>query len=196
MEQMVRKTDWEEFLAAGRVPRRIRPEVFESWTRSARLPIVARTSAPILSEGELATRRTLARRLRRGAQTALMQAGQHLNRSNDVFLLCDSGGVVIDAVGDNVTLERARENHLHLGGQWTEEAIGTNAIGTALRLGNSIQIRETEHFCEAIQRWNCAATPITEPGTGRILGVADISWPSGVKQGNGSGLYQRPWPCR
>ena len=188
MEQKVRKTDWEDFLAVGRVPRRIRSEVFESWTRSARLPIVARTSAPVLSEDELATRRASARRLRCGAQTALIQAGRHLNRSNDVFLLCDSGGVVLDAVGDNSTLDRARENHLHLGGQWTEEAIGTNAIGTALRLGSPIQIQEAEHFCEAIQRWNCAATPITEPGTGRVLGVVDISWPGGVKQGNAAAL--------
>ena len=188
MEHMVRKGDWEDFMAVGRIPGNIRREVFESWKRSARRSISQLKCAPILSEEELVTQQAKARRLRRGAQIALHQAGRHLNKSSDILLLCDDSGVVLDAVGDSCTLARASENHLHLGGQWTEEAIGTNAIGTAIQLGVPVTIRQTEHFCEAIQRWNCAATPITEPGTGRLLGVVDISWPGDLAQANAAAL--------
>jgi len=188
MEHMVRKGDWEDFMAVGRVPANIRHEVFESWKRSARRPISTLKCAPTLDAEALATQQAMARRLRRGAQTALQQAGRLLNRSGDIFLLCDGSGVVLDAVGDAGTLVRARENHLHLGGRWSEEAIGTNAIGTAIQLGGPVVIRQTEHFCEAIQRWNCAATPIKEPGTGRLLGVVDISWPDEIAQANAAAL--------
>ncbi|AJE47576.1 Fis family GAF modulated sigma54 specific transcriptional regulator [Celeribacter indicus] len=185
---MVRKADWEDFMAVGRVSPNIRHEILESWKRSGRRPVSQMTCAPILGDEDLARQRAMARRLRRGAQAALNRAGRLLNKSGDIFLLCDGSGVVLDAVGDSCTLERAGENHLHLGGQWSEEAIGTNAIGTAIHLGVPVMIREAEHYCEAIQRWNCAATPVREPGTGRLLGVVDISWPGDMAQTNAAAL--------
>lgn len=33
----------------------------------------------------------------------------------------------------------------------------------------------TEHFNEIIQRWTCAAAPIHDPASGRVLGVVDLS---------------------
>ncbi|WP_417809804.1 sigma-54-dependent Fis family transcriptional regulator [Thioclava sp.] len=184
VEHMVHKADWEDFMAVGRVPRNIRRDVFESWKRSSRRSIAQMKCAPRLNEEELAARQAMSRRLRCGAQIALHQAGRLLNKSGDIFLLCDDSGAVLDAVGDTRTLQRARENHLAVGGQWAEDTIGTNAIGTALQLGVPVMIRQAEHFCEAIQRWNCAATPITEPGTGRLLGVVNISWPDAMTQTN------------
>ncbi|MBD3738870.1 sigma-54-dependent Fis family transcriptional regulator [Thioclava marina] len=188
MEQTVQKGDWEDFMAVGRVPRQIRLEVLESWKRSARHSFSHLRFAPTLTEDELAAQRTSARRLRRGAHTALQRAGRLLNKSGEILLLCDDAGVVLDAVGDSRTLARGSENHLNLGGQWTEEAIGTNAIGTSIKLGLPVMIREAEHFCEAIQRWNCVATPIAEPGTGRLLGVVDISWPEALHQTSAAAL--------
>ncbi|ARE42297.1 Transcriptional activator of acetoin/glycerol metabolism (plasmid) [Rhodovulum sp. P5] len=116
------------------------------------------------------------------------QAGSLLGNTDNILLLCDRSGVVLDAVGDEATLARGRENHLHLGGHWTEDAIGTNAIGTAIALERPVEVRGAEHFCEEIQRWNCAATPITDPGTGLLLGVMDISWPSALPQANAMAL--------
>lgn len=188
MEQTVRKKGWEDFMSMGEAPMDMRHDVLESWKRSARHAIAGRTSAPVLGEDDLESRRALARRLGRAAQTAMARSGRLLIGTNDILLLSDNTGVVIDAVGDPHTLARARENHLHTGGRWTEEEIGTNAIGTALHLGAPTLIRDAEHFCEAIQRWNCAATPVMEPGTGRILGVVDISWPVGIKQPNAVAL--------
>lgn len=188
MEQTVRKKGWEDFMSLGQAPLDMNNDILESWKRSARHPIADRTCAPILGEDDLAHRRALARRLERAAQTALGRSRRLLIGTQDILLLSDSTGVVIEAVGDPNTLSRAEENHLHTGGRWAEEEIGTNAIGTALHRRAPTLIQDAEHFCEAIQRWNCAATPVMEPGTGRVLGVVDISWPVGIRQPNAVAL--------
>ena len=188
MAQSIKKSDWEEFMAVGRVPPNIRHEVLQSWRRSAGRRIEKLKHAPLLTEEELLTQRALARRLRSGARAALTQAGRLLGNTDNILLLCDRSGVVLDAAGDAATLARGRENHLDMGGHWTEDAIGTNAIGTAIVLGRPVEVREAEHFCEEIHRWNCAATPISDPGTGLLLGVLDISWPSRLPQANAMAL--------
>ncbi|WP_101341614.1 sigma-54-dependent Fis family transcriptional regulator [Cereibacter azotoformans] len=188
MAPSVGKGDWEEFVAVGRVPPNIRQEVLQSWNRSAKYRIENSKHAPLVGEEGLLTRRALSRRLRRGARTALAQVGTILRGTDTILLLCDQAGVVLDAVGDEVTLARGRENHLHLGGHWTEDVIGTNAIGTALAAGRPIAVRGPEHFCEAIQRWSCAATPISDAGSRSLLGLVDISWPSHVPQNNAVAL--------
>lgn len=188
MERIARKKEWEDFMSTGQTPVDMRHDVLESWRRSLRHAVAARTSAPVLDEERLESRRARARRLERAAQKAMHRAGSLLIGTRDILLLSDDSGVVIEAAGDPHTLADAQENHLYPGGQWVEEAIGTNAIGTALYLGVPTLIRDAEHFCEAIQRWNCAATPIIEPGTGRVMGVLDISWPGGIMQPNAVAL--------
>ncbi|GGO50384.1 Transcriptional regulator of acetoin/glycerol metabolism [Roseovarius pacificus] len=188
MESFVRKREWESFMGMGQMPVGMRPDVIESWKRSAQHPISGRTSAPVLNDEGLEHRRVLSRRLSKAAQGAINRSRQLLIDTNDILLLSDSTGVLIDGAGDPHTLARAQETHLHPGGRWSEDEIGTNAIGTALHLGRSTLIQDAEHFCEAIQCWNCAATPVIEPGTGRILGVVDISWPAGIGQPNAVAL--------
>jgi transcriptional regulator of acetoin/glycerol metabolism len=74
------------------------------------------------------------------------------------------------------------------GGDWREHTVGTNGIGTALATGRPAQVHAAEHFCEGIKAWTCAAAPIHEPGTGRILGVVDISGPPATYQRNNLSL--------
>lgn len=188
MPQRVNKTDWEDFLAVGRVPPNIRADVLHSWQRSSAHQISRFKRAPVLGEDELLTQRALSRRLRISAQKAMDRAGRLLDGTENILLLCDRTGVVVDAAGDRRTLARGRENHLNIGGTWSEDAIGTNAIGTALHLGRPALIREAEHFCEEIQRWSCAATPVTDMDSGTVLGVVDISWCSGGDHRNAAAL--------
>jgi transcriptional regulator of acetoin/glycerol metabolism len=188
MERISRKKRWEDFMSMGRVAVDMSDDVLESWRRSLRHAVADRTCAPVLDEEDLQGRRAQARRLLHASQKAMSRAGNLLIGTRDILLLSDDSGVVIEAVGDPPTLAQAQENHLYPGGHWIEKAIGTNAIGTALHLGTPTLIQDAEHFCEAIQRWNCAATPIIEPGTGRVMGVLDISWPCGIMQPNAVAL--------
>lgn len=65
-----------------------------------------------------------------------------------------------------------------LGSAWTEGNVGTNAIGTSLVLDAPVQIRGGEHYVESHTKWGCAAAPLHDPWTGRVLGVIDVSGPS------------------
>ncbi|HRO10033.1 sigma 54-interacting transcriptional regulator [Amaricoccus sp.] len=180
MTQSIRKEDWERYRALGEVPPSVREVVLRSWERSR----AARTgdqlkAAPRLGEEDLAETRKRSRRLRGAARGALERAGYLLGDSESMLLLCDAAGVVTDAVGDSSVMDRGRENHLQPGGRWLEATIGTNAIGTALHLGRPVAITGVEHFCEEIQRWSCAAAPVTDPASGRLIGVVDVSGPAG-----------------
>jgi hypothetical protein len=62
---------------------------------------------------------------------------------------------------------------------WTEEAAGTNGIGTALAVDHPVQIFASEHFKRPVHAWVCAGAPIHDPVTGEILGVIDVS--SGIR---------------
>lgn len=188
MVASISKSDWENFRAVGRVPPSIREVVLQSWKRSSKLSMASPKYAPMLAPDDLFTTRTRSRRLRQAAQAALSKADFLLRQSGNMLLLCDPDCVILDVVGDSDTISRGRENHLHLGGTWSETAIGTNAIGTAIHLGRSVQVDGPEHFCEEIQRWNCAASPVRDPGTGQLLGVLNISWAAGQRQPGSTAL--------
>lgn len=89
-------------------------------------------------------------------------------------LLTDSQGLILSAVGDTAFLDRAARVALSPGAQWSEAAMGANAIGTALFTGEVVAVQGQEHFLERNRILTCVATPILAP-TGGIAGILDIS---------------------
>ena len=177
--ESIQKEEWERFRALGNVPPSIREIVLRSWVRSQeRAGVHALSRAPTIAQDELYDVRSRNRRLRKAARSAVHRAGYLLEDAGAMLLLCNRSGVVMDATGDPRVLSRGEENHLHPGGCWEEAGIGTNAIGTALHVAKPVSISGVEHFCEAIQRWSCAAAPIHDPASGYLLGAIDISGPS------------------
>lgn len=184
MTESIQKEDWERFRVQGEVPPGIREIVLGSWLRSQEdNRIVARTQAPSLAPDDVPLLRERNARLHRAARTVLGRGGEMLEDGGAILVLCDGDGVVMETAGDRRVLARGRENCLHPGGRWDEQAIGTNAIGTALHLARPVAIAGAEHFCEAIQRWSCAAAPVRCPTSGKVLGAVDISGPWGELSG-------------
>lgn len=97
----------------------------------------------------------------------------------------DDSGVVV-AVGDAAGRLLWVEGDAHVraltgdmgfvaGADWSEDAVGTSAPGTALALDRSVQIRGAEHFNRLVQPWSCTAAPVHDPETRRVLGVIDVT---------------------
>jgi transcriptional regulator of acetoin/glycerol metabolism len=103
------------------------------------------------------------------------QASQFLRESGTVMVLTDPEGVILWMEGDDRAKDKGMGIQLVPGGLWDENRTGTNAIGTALALGQSVQISADEHFCETIKRWTCSACVIRDPYDGTVVGVLDIS---------------------
>lgn len=161
--------------------------VISSWQRSLALGVnPTGRAAPMTAVGDrIAVLRHRNRDLIAASADLFRRIEDVFAGSNCMMLLTDSDGIVLEAVGDHRTLDQGERIHLVAGGQWREDLIGTNGIGTALATGQPAQVHATEHFCEGIKSWTCAAAPVREPGGGRIVGIVDISGPpSTFQRGN------------
>ncbi|MEO3780326.1 GAF domain-containing protein [Micromonospora sp. B11E3] len=163
----------EAFLARGKAPERVREVVRRSWERSALLDPEA--TAPVdLTDDALESYRAahpLARVLPlfRDLLGGIAVDGAHL------MAVCDADGRLLWVEGHPGVLRHAERMNFVPGARWDETHAGTNAPGTALAVNHSVQIFATEHFVRPVQRWTCAAAPIHDPATGRLLGAVDIT---------------------
>jgi hypothetical protein len=152
----------------------VRSIVAESWRRSAGA-ITPDSTAPIeISDGDLEAYRAahpLARVLPifRNLLGGLADDGDHL------MAVCDAHGRLLWVEGTAPMLSGAEAMNFVPGARWDESHAGTNAPGTALAVDHPLQIFATEHFSRTVQRWTCAAAPIHDPVTGRLLGAIDVT---------------------
>ncbi|MGF2949527.1 GAF domain-containing protein [Microbacterium alcoholitolerans] len=95
--------------------------------------------------------------------------------SGVVVAVGDHAGRLLWVEGDLQQRMLSGEMGFVEGANWSEESIGTSAPGTALTLGESVQIRQAEHYNRLVQPWSCTAAPVFDPETRRILGVIDVT---------------------
>ena len=155
----------------------VRGLIYKSWQRSDSEGIEAEQfAAPIIeSRDRVRELRYDNNQLCRAARKSFAQIGKMLNDAEMMLVLTDRNGVVIETTGDKSTLESGRKINLDVGGRWSEDASGTNGIGTALWAGKPVFVHGTEHFCEGMNSWSCAAAPIRDPRDQGIVGVVDLS---------------------
>jgi hypothetical protein len=165
----------ERFLTGNTPAPAVRTVVADSWRRSADALHTADSTAPIeLSDGDLEAYRAahpLAQVLPifRDLLGGLADDGDHL------MAVCDAYGRLLWVEGTTSVLAGAEAMNFVPGARWDEAHAGTNAPGTALAVDHPLQIFATEHFSRPVQRWTCAAAPIHDPATGRLLGAIDVT---------------------
>lgn len=155
-----------------------RGPVAASWRRVAACGLEPGSApeVPPLPTSELERRRAAS-----GLADHVPQLVQHLRPVTDagqMVVVADTEGRVLWRAGPSGVRRAADELGFVSGSAWTEGNVGTNAIGTALVLGEGVHIAGPEHFCDSHTRWGCAAAPLRDPWTGRTLGVLDVSGPS------------------
>ncbi|MBF9035857.1 GAF domain-containing protein [Rhodobacterales bacterium HKCCE2091] len=174
---------WERFVTARQTdeagPESVRDVIADSWRRSIESGVDAARhgSRRITDENDVWRRQQLNSQLRDAAQQAFERLAPHLKNARTILILADELGVIIDAIGDQSVLEQGHDIHLEIGGIWSENAIGTNGIGTALKTGQPTYVHAAEHFVEGVQNWTCAGVPIHDPIDQSVIGVVDLSGP-------------------
>ncbi|WP_405641493.1 GAF domain-containing protein [Streptomyces sp. NBC_00019] len=180
----------ETFTEAGTVPRPVRPVVADSWRRSARAGVGPDGSASVeLMDGDLGVYRAehpLARvmPLFRELLGTFAADGEHL------LAVCDAHGRLLWVEGHASTRRQAGLMNFVPGARWAETAVGTNAPGTAVALDRPVQVFAAEHFIRRVQPWTCAAAPVHDPRTGRVLGAVDITGGDGLAHPHSLGFVQ------
>ncbi|WNV73804.1 GAF domain-containing protein [Geodermatophilus sp. DSM 44513] len=166
-------------LTGGTPPASPRPVIGASWRRlrgcgldPSRTPDVAPLDGPELerrrAESGLAPLLPL---LRERLLPVARDAGQ-------VLVVADAGSRVLWREGGAGVCRRADRLGFVEGSAWDEDVVGTNAIGTSVVVRASLQVHAAEHYAEGHQPWTCAAAPLRDPVTGRVLGVVDLSGPA------------------
>lgn len=162
--------------AGGAPPDALREPVRSSWRRCAEAGFdLGRPVAPVAITEEDAVERW--RRHPLSIAEPLLRELLADVRSDDdqVVLACDADGALLWIDGEPAVLDAAHEIHLEPGAMWSEDAAGTNAMGTALAIEHPIQIFSAEHLAEPVHGWTCSAAPVHDPRTGALLGVIDLS---------------------
>jgi len=154
----------------------VRPLVRESWRRSLDSLVGAEDLPPLdLVSDELREyRRTHPLSDVMDMIRALLLPGDAAE-SGVVVAVGDASGRLLWVEGDRDLRRRTGEMGFVAGANWSEDAVGTAAPGTALRLGRSVQIHGAEHFNRLVQPWSCTAAPVHDPETRRIVGVIDVT---------------------
>ncbi|MFI8341148.1 GAF domain-containing protein [Streptomyces sp. NPDC085639] len=168
------------FTRDGRVEGPVRAVIARSWRRCARARVSPECAPRVeLGDTELRAYREehpLARvmPLFRDLVGAFAAHGAHL------LAVCDVRGSLLWVEGEPGTLRRAEGLGFVPGARWAETAMGTNAPGTAVATGEPVQVFGAEHFSRRVHPWTCAAAPVRDPRTGRVLGAVDITGGDGL----------------
>ncbi|MFE0385735.1 LytTR family transcriptional regulator DNA-binding domain-containing protein [Streptomyces bungoensis] len=91
-----------------------------------------------------------------------------------VVTVTDASGRILAEWGDQATLARAGDPNLVPWFCWSECAIGTNGIGTALEAHGPVPIRGAEHWCQALHDWVCAGIAVRDVVTREPIAVLSI----------------------
>jgi DNA-binding CsgD family transcriptional regulator len=155
----------------GPPPGRVRDEIASSWQRSSQIGL-RRNRFEVPSDPDL----DLDALLVRAARPVLDELADDLVSTKISVVLTDGQAHVLDRrAPDRDLYARLDDISLAPGFVYAEESIGTNAIGTSLARRGPSSVSGYEHFADALTTMACAAAPITDPWSGRIVGAVDLT---------------------
>ncbi|PWI57452.1 sigma-54-dependent Fis family transcriptional regulator [Sulfoacidibacillus thermotolerans] len=182
-DESILKKAWDRFVRSEEVngpwERTVDAAIFSSWQRSRAYGVDPWQiqGARCLSPEEIQHKKHAYRELIEISIPLMEQLYDLVKGSGFMVTLCDQNGILIKVIGDEQTLQHAQEIQFVEGADWSEQAMGTNAIGTCLYLDSPLQVFAAEHYSLACQWWTCSAAPIHR-FTGERIGVLNMSGPS------------------
>jgi hypothetical protein len=165
-------------MAGGRAPARPRAVVADSWNRLLGKGVNPDHHIP----PDIDTSGLDALRQSSGLLSVLDDVTRGLDSliedGDNILVVADATGRVLWRSGSPRVLGFADRLGFIEGAAWSEAAVGTNGIGTALASNRAVQIFSAEHFLRSHHPWTCAGAPIKDPRTGHVIGVVDVSGPA------------------
>lgn len=165
-------------LAGQRVRVAPRPVIEQSWERLLRSGVDPERDvrAGLLTSDEVRRRREESplREVLPVLREGLLSVA---DVAHHIMVVADGEGRVLWREGCGPVLRKADGLGFELGADWGEAVVGTNGVGTPAVVRRPVQVFASEHFVRSHAAWTCAGAPITDPRSGRLLGVVDVSGP-------------------
>lgn len=152
-------------------------EVSASWRRSAedhRVDPQSTLAPRILTAGELRDRREPMESQILAAQLELDRLYAIVRQPGYVVLLCDPSGIAVDYRSSDERSAQLRYWGIWSGAVWSEEAEGTNGIGTCIVERRPITVHQAQHFRARHISLSCSGSPVFGP-EGELVAVIDVS---------------------
>ncbi|MEM3486261.1 MAG: sigma 54-interacting transcriptional regulator, partial [Candidatus Methanomethyliaceae archaeon] len=167
----------------------VKPAILDSWQRCMNLPISPfQKAAPLVLVGnELDKHKLIYRELISTSLPIMENMYRFVAEGGFIVILADPSGILLEVLGDDDIRKSVEKGHFMPGADWSEEAAGTNAIGTSLKLNCALQVAGYEHFCISSHQWTCSAAVIHGPD-GEQAGVVDITGPNGKAHSHTLGM--------
>ncbi|MBC7373060.1 MAG: transcriptional regulator, partial [Frankiales bacterium] len=150
------------------------PGVLDSWRRSSAWVSPELSTAPVDVTDDAMTR-WWASGMALGLRGVEGEVRQAADDGGMVAAVTDRDGVIVWSHGSRLMQRRSEQVGFVPGGRWDEASVGTNALALALRTGAPSTVYSAEHFSQAVHGWVCYAVPLTDPRTGVVRGVLDLS---------------------
>lgn len=149
-----------------------RPVIAQSWRRSV-LSGLQPDDSPDVRPIPISARD---HPLLRAADAVLDQVAHQLSESNTALLLVDANARLISRTFGGIRVEQVLESVGAVSGaQFTEDAMGTTALGTPLEIRGGIVINAPDHFLEQFRAISCYGRPIVHPVSRRLEGIICMS---------------------
>jgi transcriptional regulator of acetoin/glycerol metabolism/AraC-like DNA-binding protein len=151
--------------------------ISSSWRRSAEGHHVnpeSRESPQVLTQSALRSSIESIENVVLASQTELDRLHKLVGPAGYVTLLCDRKGIAIDYRGNDQRSDEFRHWGVWLGGVWSEDIEGTNAIGTCIAECRPITVHQTQHYRTRHIGLSCSGAPIFD-SDGRLVAVLDVS---------------------
>ena len=142
-----------------------------SWRRSEQYGVASETISPAFT-GEVEDDSLF---FECGREVLL---GLHASLTDEPIslVLTNGEGVVLTRLCDQRPLTKAMDNSfLAPGFAFSEREAGTNGLGLAIADRLPALVRGDEHYCMALWDFTCAAVPVTDQVSGRLLGSINLT---------------------
>ncbi|MBL1142391.1 MAG: hypothetical protein HND53_10205 [Proteobacteria bacterium] len=171
---------WEKFVGTGELnDMRLRPVIVDRWLKSRDLGInpLSTRAKSVISNSEIQNKLS-SENLGVSAKNVLDKMSDTISATGHVIVLADKSGRIIYSVGHQRTQSHLEKINFRPGGEWNENIVGPNGVGTPLTLGRPELILGSEHYCQGWQPWVCYGSPIHNPADRTVIGCVDITGPA------------------
>ena len=166
----------EAALRSGRAPSIVRDVIADSWERCTDTGVdPGEPGAPLRFDPDDAHERWHEHPLERATEILRAVFGGLLYDARHIVVVSDADGTLLWSDGHPEVLRASEKIRFSPGHGWSEDAAGTNAVGTALAADHAVQVFSAEHYRAEVHGWQCSGAPVHDPETGATLGAIDIT---------------------
>lgn len=170
---------WEKVRLLGkRTDCQIQDFVHKSWKRSQDYQVdpYKNCNSVLLDKKQMVYQKRLNQNLIDNAMPAIKDLHEITKKAGFCIVLAGKTGIILSRVGSQEALDFTAHGNFIEGSDWSENIMGTNAVGTVLEINRPIHIFGYEHYCKCACLCTCSAAPIHDTNN-EIIGVLNLTGP-------------------